>query len=72
MPVNSMWEYLIVAFNCAIIAGYPLLALAALVSLRKRGLAGAAQAVWVLIIVAVPYLGALAYALMRPTPSPTS
>jgi hypothetical protein len=70
MQFDSMVGYLILAFNCAIIAGYPLLALAALVSLRKRGLTGSAQAVWVLIIVAVPFLGALAYALMRPTPNP--
>jgi hypothetical protein len=60
------------AFRCALIAGYPLLALAALLSLHKRGLTGSAQAVWVLIIVAVPFLGALAYALMRPAPSPAS
>jgi len=42
------------------------LALEALFSLRRRGQTGATQAVWVLIVVAVPFLGPLAYFLVRP------
>ncbi len=61
------WQkYILIALNCAILAGWPLPALLALFSLRGRGLTGMTQAVWVLIIVAVPFLGALAYFSMRP------
>jgi Phospholipase_D-nuclease N-terminal len=63
----SYAEFEFLFFNCAILAGWPLLSLVALGSLRGRGLAGAAQAIWVLIIVAVPFLGALAYLIVRPS-----
>jgi hypothetical protein len=55
----------VIALNCALLAGWPLLALVALLSLRGRGLTGMTQAVWVLINVAVPFLGVLAYFIMR-------
>ncbi len=59
-------ECIVIALNCAILAGWPLLALLALFSLRGRGLTGMTQAVWVLIIVAVPFLGALPYFILLP------
>jgi hypothetical protein len=42
------------------------LAVAALFSLRKAGLAGAALGIWALVICAFPYLGAIAYWIVRP------
>jgi len=68
MPIGEVsWLAMtILLINFAILAGWPLLALLALFSLRGRGLTGAAQAVWVLTIVAVPFLGSLAYLIMQP------
>jgi hypothetical protein len=47
-----------------------LLSLLTLFTLRGRGLTGITQAVWVLIIVAVPFLGALAFWIVRPSAQP--
>lgn len=58
--------FAIIAFNLALIVGWPVLALLALFSLRRRNLDTSTMAIWVLIILAVPYLGALAYWIMRP------
>ena len=60
-------EYLIICFNLLIVIAWPGLALLAMLSMRGRALAGTAQALWVLIIVAVPFLGALAYVILRPS-----
>jgi len=64
----------ILVFNLAIVLAWPGFALLALLALRGRGLAGTALAIWVLIIVAVPVLGPLAYFILRPgdrqTPRP--
>ena len=57
-------------FNYAILIGWPLLALLSLLSLRRRQLINPAQAIWALIIVAVPLLGALAYWIVRPQRQP--
>jgi hypothetical protein len=43
-----------------------LLSLSALFSLRRRSMVGAAPGLWGLIICAIPYLGALAYWIIRP------
>ena len=58
---------IILLFNFAILLTWPLLSLAALLNLRHRGLSTLPQAVWVLIILAVPYLGAIAFWIMRPS-----
>jgi hypothetical protein len=57
--------WVVLCFNFVILASWPGLALLALFSLRARGLAGNALAIWLLIIVAVPLLGALAYLIVR-------
>jgi hypothetical protein len=64
-------ELVVLCFNFAILAGWPLLALLALFSLRGRGLAGTALALWVLIAVTVPFLGTLACFILRPGNSHT-
>jgi hypothetical protein len=58
---------LIQLFNLALICGWPLLSLGTVFALRQHKLTGTLQAVWVLIVVAVPFLGALAYWIVRPT-----
>ena len=61
----------ILIFNLAVAIAWPGFALLALLALRGRGLAGTALALWVLIIVAVPVLGPLAYFILRPGESQT-
>jgi hypothetical protein len=67
LPGINSGFLLITLFNLALLLGWPLLSLLALFSLRGRGLAGATLALWVLIIVAVPFLGALALWIVRPS-----
>ncbi len=57
-------------FSLAFPLAWLLLSLLALFTLRGRGLAGATLALWVLIIVAVPILGALAVWIVRPANVP--
>jgi hypothetical protein len=50
-----------------IIGGYPILSLVALFVLRRNRLTGTNQAIWALLIIAVPFLGALAFFIVKPT-----
>jgi hypothetical protein len=54
-------------FSLAPLLAWPLLSLLALFTLRGRGLTGTTLALWVLIIVAVPFLGAVAFFVVRPS-----
>jgi hypothetical protein len=63
-------ELMIIAVNLVIVLLWPGLALLALFSLRRQGLTGTVLALWVLIIVAVPFLGALAFLIVRPGIAP--
>jgi hypothetical protein len=45
---------------------YPLLSLIALFALRRGRLTGITQVLWALVIVAVPFLGALAFFIVTP------
>jgi hypothetical protein len=54
-------ELIVIAVNLVIVLLWPGLALLALFSRRRQGLTGTPLALWVLIIVAVPFLGALAF-----------
>jgi uncharacterized protein (DUF983 family) len=49
-----------------IFIGYPALIISALFSLRKRKLTGIVSAIWVLIILFVPFLGALSLWIVNP------
>ncbi len=48
------------------------LSLLALVSLRQRRLPSMTQAVWALIILLVPFLGAISFWIVRPTKNQTT
>ena len=50
-----------------IIGGYPILSLIALFALRRNRLTGTNQTIWALLIIAVPFLGALAFFIVKPT-----
>ena len=49
-----------------IFGSWPLLSLLALFNLRRINLSGTNQAIWALMIVAIPVLGALAFFIVRP------
>jgi hypothetical protein len=57
-------------FTLALPLVWLLLSLLALLALRGRGLTGSTLAIWVLIIVAVPFLGALAVWIVQPVERP--
>ncbi|MCC6192590.1 MAG: hypothetical protein IT318_26490 [Anaerolineales bacterium] len=57
-------------FGLAPLLLWLLLTLLALFALRGRGLAGTTLAIWVLVIVAAPFLGALAVWIVRPRDQP--
>jgi hypothetical protein len=63
-------EWIVIAMNLLVLLFWPGLALLALFALRRQGLTGTALALWVLIIVAVPFLGALAGLIIRPSAVP--
>jgi uncharacterized membrane protein YhaH (DUF805 family) len=52
--------------QCALPAVWLLLSFLALIQLRQRSLPETAQAIWVVFIVVVPFLGALAYLIVQP------
>ncbi len=53
--------------NIGFLVGWPLLSLFALVGLRRRPMSSTAKALWAGIILIVPFLGALAFWLVKPT-----
>jgi hypothetical protein len=57
-------------FSLAPLLLWLLLSLLALFALQGRGLTGTTLAIWVLIMVAVPFLGALAVWIVRPGDQP--
>lgn len=54
-----------------LVVRWPLLAVAAMISSRRGGLTGMPLFGWVLLVVLVPLLGALACLIVRPTDHPT-
>jgi hypothetical protein len=57
---------LVTFFNLLLIAGWLVIALLALVQLRRANLPESARAVWALIILVIPVAGAIAYWIVRP------
>jgi len=49
-----------------LIVGYPILSLVALLVLRRNRLARTNHAIWTLLIIAIPFLGALAFFIVKP------
>ena len=66
MPQNPqlLAAYMINALLLVLILGWPLLALAALLRLRRLALPGSTVTLWVIIILFIPVLGALAFFLL--------
>ncbi|MEJ2302968.1 MAG: PLDc N-terminal domain-containing protein [Anaerolineales bacterium] len=65
------WGYLLVTiFNLILLLGWPLFAILTLLQLRRRDIPEVARAIWVALIIIVPYLGALAYWLVKPGERP--
>ena len=58
------WLLLIQLIPIILFIGLPIIAL---VDLAKKNMSGTALAVWVLVICAVPFLGVLAYWIIKPT-----
>lgn len=54
--------------SIGILCGWPILSFAALFRLRGRPLSQTALALWALIVLAVPLLGALAFFILDPRP----
>jgi uncharacterized membrane-anchored protein len=58
--------------NLLILAGWLVLAILALVGLRRCQLDETARVLWVIVVVLVPFVGALAFFMIRPgTPEPS-
>jgi len=58
------WGFLII--QMLFIGSWPLFSIITLFGLRRRNLTGTNQAIWALLIVAVPILGALAFFIVTP------
>lgn len=57
---------LVTTLNLALLIGWPALSLISLFVLRTRPLSPTTKAVWVLIVAAVPILGALSFFIIQP------
>ena len=62
----SLGYVVVMALTFVIVAGWLALGILALHSLRRRRLPPTAQAIWVLLIVVIPLLGALAFWVVQP------
>ena len=58
--------------NIVLLVGWPILSIVAILGLRKQSLPQTTQALWVLIILVIPILGAIAYWLVKPTGNQTA
>ena len=54
-------------FNLALLCSWPIISLVTLLALKSKKLTGTNQAIWVLIVIAIPFLGSLAYWMIKPT-----
>jgi len=54
----------------ALVVGWPLLAIAALIALRRSGLSGLMLLGWTVLVIAIPILGALAFLIVRSSAVP--
>jgi hypothetical protein len=60
----NVWFLFIQSIPIILIIGLPIISL---IDLAKKKLSGTPLALWVLIICAIPFLGALAYWIVKPT-----
>lgn len=66
MEIVTTYRIINIIVLFSVVIGYPLLAILALISLRKRKLSNIATSIWALIILAIPFLGALAIWIVNP------
>jgi len=65
--LGTNWGYLLVMIaNLSLLLGWPLLAILALLRLRRRELPEVARAIWAAIILVVPIFGAISFWLVQP------
>ena len=64
-PLGVNWGLFLI--NLALLCGWPTLSLVTLFAIKRKKLEGTRQAIWVLIVVAIPFLGSLAYLIVQPT-----
>ncbi|HSV85471.1 MAG TPA: PLDc N-terminal domain-containing protein [Levilinea sp.] len=57
---------LVTLFNLVLLAGWLVLAVFALVQLRRANLPETARALWALIVMIVPFAGAIAFWIVNP------
>ncbi len=62
----GFYELLILLFNLLVIGGWLILAVFALVQLRRQDLPETARAIWAALILVVLFGGALAFWIVRP------
>jgi len=62
--------FLVTLLNLLLLLAWPLLSFTALFSLRKTRLPETVRALWALIILAIPLMGALAFWVVAPKDSP--
>ena len=59
------WGILII--NVLIVGSWPFFSIIALLALRRSHITETNQALWALLVVAIPILGALAFSLVKPS-----
>ena len=59
------WGILLI--NVLIVGSWPFFSIIALLALRRSHITGTDQALWALLVVAIPILGALAFFLVKPS-----
>jgi hypothetical protein len=59
--------FLAQALSILVLVAWPVLIIATLLTLKRRKLASNLKALWVLMIIAIPIFGAIAFLIVRPT-----
>ncbi len=67
LSMGYLWVQLC---NIGLLIGWPVTSIWALLNLRRQQLPPTAKALWALIVLAIPYLGALAYWLVMASGKP--
>ena len=62
----SLTASIVMMVNLLILIAWPVLSIIGLVSLRKRRLPPTATAIWALVIIVIPLLGAIGYWIVQP------
>ena len=70
MMTGINWRYMII--KTLLFGAYPALSLIALFALRRSRVTGIVQAIWALLIITIPMLGALAFFILKPAENPLS